>query len=155
MATGRNRSTSDIVIGMVILLAATAMYLHTYSDRYDTGPLYGDVSTVFVPRAILIALGLLSAGLALRGALRPAGPAGPDLNWPRVVMTFAAAAAMSLGAYWLGYWIAMPLGVFLTGLAIGYPRKAVLAAVSIGATAIVWFTLGYLARVSLPQGQLF
>ncbi|WP_417522775.1 hypothetical protein [Marinovum sp.] len=140
---------------MAVLLAAAAMYFHTFSDRYDSGPLYGDVSTVFVPRVILIALGTLAAGLALRGALRPAGPAGRDLNWSRIILTFAAASAMSLGAYLLGYWIAMPLGVFLTGLAIGYPRKAVLAAVSLAATALVWFALGYLARVSLPQGQLF
>lgn len=155
MTRGGASRRADIVIGAIILLIVMAMYLHTFSEKYDTGPLFGDVSTVFVPRLILIALGLLSVGLMLRGAVRPENGVGRTLNWGRIVATFGVACAMSFGAYWVGYWIAMPLGVFLAGVAIGYPRYLVLAAAAALATITVWATLGYLARVPLPHGQLF
>jgi len=153
--TGLSKTKADVIYGVVILATAAAMLAHTYSDIYDTGPLFGDVSTVFVPRILLITICLLSAGLIARGALNHDDQTLEAMNWARISATFAAACATTAGVWYFGYFLAMPLGIFLTGLAIGYRNWIVLAVASVFGTMTVWITLGYLARVSLPEGQVF
>jgi hypothetical protein len=152
---GWRSAQADIVYGIAILAAGAAMLAHTFSEIYDTGPLFGDVSTVFVPRILLIAICILAASLVVKGALARDSESLDAMNWQRIAFTFAAASATTAGVWYFGYQIAMPVGIFLTGLAIGYPNRLILAAASVAATATVWLTLGYLARVSLPEGQFF
>lgn len=152
---GLSSGKADVLYGIVILTCACAMLAHTYSDIYDTGPLFGDVSTVFVPRVLLISIGVLSVGLIVKGALARDGETIEPMNWGRIASTFVAASATTAGVWYLGYLIAMPVGIFLTGVAIGYRNWIVLAVASIIGTATVWLALGYLARVSLPEGQIF
>ena len=153
--TGIRGGRADAVYGLVIFVAAAAMFAHTYSDLYDTGPLFGDVSTVFVPRILLGTICALSFALIVKGALNTSGDRLASINWYRMALTFGAACLTTLGLWYLGFLIAMPIGVFLTGLAIGYPNKLILAAASIAGTGIVWLMLGYVARVSLPEFHLF
>lgn len=153
--TGFNKAKADVIYGIVILATAAAMLAHTYSDIYDTGPLFGDVSTVFVPRILLISICVLSAGLIARGALSHDDDTLETMNWGRIAVTFAAASATTAGVWYFGYFLAMPVGIFVTGLAIGYRNWIVLALAGVIGTATVWITLGYLARVSLPEGQIF
>ncbi len=153
--TGIHAGRADSIYGLVFFVAAAALFAHTYSDLYDTGPLFGDVSTVFVPRILLGLIAALSVALMVKGLLDRSGERLAPINWRRLFLTFAAACLTTAGLWYLGFLIAMPFGVFLTGLAIGYPNRLILAAASIASTGVVWLMLGYVARVSLPEFHLF
>lgn len=153
--TGIRTGRADAVYGLVFFAAAMALLAHTFSDQYDTGPLFGDVSTVFVPRLLLGVIAALSFALIIKGVTDKSGDELATINWRRLFLTFAAACVTTAGLWYLGFLIAMPIGVFLTGLAIGYPNKLILAAASVVGTGIVWLMLGYIARVSLPEFHLF
>lgn len=152
---GLRAGKADVLCGIVICTVAASMFVHTYSDRYDIDMLFGDVSTVFFPRILLGMIGALSLALAIKGARDKSDERLVSLNWRRVFLTFLAALLTALGVWYLGYEIAMPVGVFLTGLALGYPNKIVLALTSLFASAIVWLALGHFAQVSLPASHLF
>ncbi len=153
--SGWSKAKADIVLGIALLAAASLMFAHTFANRYDSGPLFGDVSTVFVPRIVLVLIGCLAVIMAIRGAMTRDSEQLEELNWRRMAITFGAACATSLGIWVFGYVLAMPVGIFLVGLAIGYPNKLVLAATCVVATAVIWVALGYFARVPLPTGTIY
>ena len=149
------QARADIAYGLVIALVAAAMFVHTYSDRYDNEFLFGDVSTVFFPRLLLAVIIALAVGLALKGVRGTAEGDFPPINIGRVALTYGVALVTAAGVWFVGYLIAMPVGVFLAGLALGYPNRIVLGLASISAPLIVWLVLARFAQVSFPTGTLF
>lgn len=150
-----SQGRADVLYGIVIAIFAIAMFGHTFSSRYDNEFLFGDVSTVFFPRLLLGLIVALSLGLALRGARGQGEDALPEINVIRVASTYGAAALAIAGVWFVGYLLAMPIGVFLIGLALGYPNKVILAATSVVAPVLVWIVLAKFAQVSFPAGTLF
>ena len=146
---------ADVICGLVLGAMASAMMVHTFSSRYEVAHLFGDVSTMFAPRLLLGVMIALSAALIFKGLRNRSGEVLESVNVPRVVLTFLAATATTAGLWFIGFFVAMPIGIFLTGLALGYPGRFALAGTSIAGTIIVWFTLGVFARVALPTGVLF
>lgn len=149
------QARADMLYGLVMAAAALAMFVHTFSDRYDNEFLFGDVSTVFFPRLLLGTIVTLALALALKGAKSNSEEEFLIVNLGRVAMTYGAAVLAALGVWYIGYLYAMPFGVFLVGLALGYPNKLVLAGVSIVAPLTIWVVLAQFAQVSFPTGTLF
>ena len=110
---------------------------------------------MFFPRLLLGLMIILSAVLVLKGLRNNSGDYLQSVNVPRVAWAFLAATATTAGLWFVGFIVAMPIGVILTGLALGYPGRLILAGTSIVATALVWLTLGVFANVALPTGVLF
>lgn len=152
---GPSAAKADVIYGLVLGVMASVMMVHTFSSRYEVAHLFGDVSTMFTPRLLLGVMIALSAALIFKGLRNRGGDVLESVNVPRVVLTFLAATATTAGVWFIGFFIAMPIGIFLTGLALGYPGKLVLAATSLAGTIIVWLTLGVFANVALPTGVLF
>ena len=152
---GLSAAKADVIYGLVLGVMASVMMVHTFSSRYEVAHLFGDVSTMFAPRLLLGVMIALSAALIFKGLRNRGGDVLESVNVPRVVLTFLAATAATAGVWFIGFFIAMPIGIFLTGLALGYPGKLVLAGTSLAGTIIVWLTLGVFANVALPTGVLF
>lgn len=146
---------ADLIYGLVAAVAALAMFAHTFSARYSNEFLFGDVSTVFFPRLLLGTIALLSLGLAFKGLRSTSTEGLPNIHFRRFALTFGATLVGIALVWYLGYLIGMPVGVFLVGLALGYPRKLILAATSVAAPLIVWLVLARFAQVSFPTGTLF
>lgn len=148
---------ADTLYGLVMAAISAALIVHTFSDAYEFNPLIESVSTVFFPRIILGGILLCSLGLIVKG-LRNRDPDDQldTIDKIRVFLVLAACAATAAGLWFIGYFYAMPVGVFLTGVALGYPNKTVLAVTAIVATALTWVALGYFANVIFPtQFRLF
>ena len=152
---GLSAARADVIYGLVLAVMASVMMVHTFSSRYEVAHLFGDVSTMFAPRLLLGVVIALSAALVCKGLRNRRGDVLESVNVPRVVLTFLAATATTAGVWFIGFFIAMPIGIFLTGLALGYPGKFALAGTSLAGTIIVWLTLGVFANVALPTGALF
>lgn len=146
---------ADLIYGLVAAFAALAMFVHTYSPRYDNEFLFGDVSTVFFPRVVLAVIILLSLGLAFKGFRNSSGEDLREIQLGRMLLTLGATILGIALVWFAGYLIGMPIGVFLVGLALGYPNKIILAVTSVVAPVLVWLVLGRLAQVSFPTGTLF
>ena len=150
-----SQAKMDVIYGLVMACGAIAMFAHTFSSRYNNEFLFGDVSTVFLPRLLLGCIVLLALSLSLKGMRSNSEESLPDVNVARVALTFGAAAIAVTGVWFVGYLYAMPVGVFLIGVALGYPNKMILAAVAVIAPFAVWLVLAKFAQVSFPSGTLF
>ena len=146
---------ADVVYGAVLALGASAMFAHTFAERYNNDFLFGDVSTVFVPRILLALVVILSLCLVLKGARDKSQNTLTPVDVRRTVAVLSACIASIAGVWFIGYLIAMPVGVFLVGLAIGYPNRIVLAATALVAPLLTWVVLGQFAKVSFPLGTVF
>ena len=151
--SGQGRA--DVIYGAVAAMGGTAMFTHTFSDRYSNEFLFGDVSTTFVPRILLGLIVLLSLGLVIKGLRDRDGGSLPAVAIGRVALVFGACVLSIAGVWFIGYLIAMPIGVFLVGWAFGYPNKLVLLVTAIVAPLLTWLVLAEFAQVSFPNGQIF
>jgi len=143
--------SADVLYGLAIAAVATALFIHTFSDRYEFNPLIESVSTVFFPRIILGGIIACSLGLMIKGFQDSSeGDRLPSVNLTRAVLVLGASAATAAGLWYVGYFYVMPIGIFLTGWALGYPNKLILAATAIVATIVVWVALGHFAAVTFP-----
>ena len=154
MAKSIRSGMADIVSGSAILVGAAVMLLHTFSDRYDLGMLFGDVSTVFFPRVVLGALMLLSAVLVVRGVRAGEGEALGAIDAPRLALVAVVAALTALGVFWLSFMLVMPIGIFGVGWTLGFRRPVPLAVASIAGPAVVLVALERAANVAVPTGLL-
>lgn len=149
------RSKGDVITGAAFALFAFAMYAHTFSDRYVNPFLFGDVSTVFFPRVLLILIVLLSVGLIIRGFCTAGSAGAQPVKVGRIAVTYLACITTIVGVWFLGFLIAMPPGIVAIGLAMGQRRLVALITTAIAAPLLIWIALGRLAQVSLPSGVLF
>lgn len=161
---GENRTLEtrihpDFYYGLVLLIVGCGLLWHTFSDRYDFDLLFGDVSTVFFPRVILILWVGLSAILIVKG-YRGSGSAEDrarviSVGIPRLLLVLAAIVASAVVLWMTGLLVGGPLSMIAIGLALGYRRLVFLVPVSIALPVIIWFALGEIAKISLPSGVLW
>ena len=143
-------ATADILYGVAVLLIALALYAHTFNDVYQFNPLIESVSTVFFSRILMAAIALCSLALIAKGVRSKAGEYLPEINTVRVILVFITAAVTSAGIWFIGFFYAMPIGVFVTGWFLGYRRMPTLPVVSLIAPLLVWVALAHFAGVSFP-----
>lgn len=143
----------DIVLGGAGLAAAAAYWLA--ADLLPVSLLSDEVGADGVPKALAVALGLLSLGVLARGLARRsvaagegAGP-GPHL-WAAAALGLAALYA--LAAPWLGYVLALGLLIAATAILFGmrpHPRMALVAA---GGAIFFWGLFAKFLGISMPAG---
>ena len=149
----------DFYYGLVLLIIGGGLFLHTGSDRYDFDLLFGDVSTVFFPRIILVLWILLSAILIANGLRRR----GSEQDHQRVMAVkltglfsvLAVIIASALAVWLAGLLLGGAVSMIALGAALGYRRWSVLVPVSVVFPVIVHFALGHVAKISLPSGVLW
>ena len=153
MADKSGARGTDTIFGGVSLVIALALFVHTFSDQYDVNQLFGDVSTVFVPRALLILWMVCSVVIVARDNTGLA--AFSEVRWGAWARV-AVVTAVTTAAIWaFGFLYVMPVGTFALGWAFGYRRWGWLALVSIAGPLAVWLILGVVAAVPLPTARLF
>ena len=146
---------ADFIFGAITAVASIAAFVHTFADRYTSEFLFGDVSTMFVPRLLLGLIVLLAVGLMLKGIRDREGGRLPEIAIGRTVAVFSACVLSIAGVWYIGFLIAMPVGVFLVGWTMGYSNKLVLAGTAVAAPLLTWVILGKLAQVAFPTGTFF
>ena len=149
----------DFYYGLVLLIIGGGLLLHTGSDRYDFDLLFGDVSTVFFPRIILILWIALSAILIVNG-LRRRGSQQDHQRVMAVGLTglfsvLAMIVASALAVWLSGLLIGGAVSMVAVGVALGYRRWVILIPVSVVFPVVVYFALGHVAKISLPSGILW
>ncbi|MEM7177687.1 MAG: tripartite tricarboxylate transporter TctB family protein [Pseudomonadota bacterium] len=151
----------DTIVAIVLLLICGGLMAASFQIRE---PDYGQLSPAAWPRAIVVAMTLLSA-IYLVQSLR----AGPDqetdegtktwgeffAHWQNVIYVFALFLGYLLIIPWLGMLIGGTLFVFLVLTALGEIRNTLLhlaiAVVSIGG---IWLLFTHALGVLLPRGDL-
>lgn len=157
--THTRRIHPDFFYGLVLLIIGGGLFLHTNSDRYDFELLFGDVSTVFFPRIILIMwMGL--SGILIVNGLRGLGSAEDrdrlfSVGIPRLISTLGVIVVSAVVVWLIGLLIGGAILMIAVGIALGYRRFAILVPVSILLPVALWFALGHVARISLPSGLLW
>lgn len=140
------------------MLTSALLFLHTFSDRYEFNPLLGDVSTVFFPRIVLVALFVLAAVLTVRGTVRSPDDgeeASGTLDVARLSAVFGAICLSAVILWLAGLVLGGPLVVALTAWTLGYRNPYVLAAVAVILSLLLWAVLGEVAGVSVPRGAIW
>lgn len=157
--THKGRIHPDFYYGLVLLIIGGGLLFHTSNDRYDFELLFGDVSTVFFPRVILIMwMGL--SGILIVSGLRGLGSAEDrdrlvSVGMPRLLWTLAVIVASALVLWLVGLLAGGAILMIAVGIALGYHRWAILIPVSLALPVATWFALGHVARISLPSGILW
>ena len=157
--TFEGRVHPDFYYGLVLLIVGGGLLVHTLHDRYDFDLLYGDVSTVFFPRIILIMWIGLSSVLMANG-LRGRGASEDHkrllaVGIPRLALVFVVVVASAIFLWLVGLLIGGPVLMIAVGIALGYRRLAILIPVSVVLPIVTWLALGRVARISLPSGILW
>ncbi len=148
------QKNADMLYGAVLAGMACAMFAHTFSPIYQNEFLFGDVSTVFFPRVLLGIIFVLSMMLVVKGKLSTSDAILTQINVKRVLLTGGATLITVVGVWYLGYLVMMPVGVFLIGLALGYPNLVILGITSLISPLVVWVILAKFAQVSFAPGTL-
>ena len=162
MKEGRNinsRIHPDFHYGLVLLIIGCGLLLHTGSDRYDFDLLFGDVSTVFFPRIILI-LWILLSGILIVSGLRRRGSQQDlqrviDVRLTGLLSVLAVIIASAMAVWLTGLLLGGAVSMVAVGAALGYRRWVILIPVSVALPVIVHFALGHVAKISLPSGVLW
>ena len=149
----------DFYYGLVLLLIGGGLLLHTGSDRYDFDLLFGDVSTVFFPRIILILWILLSAVLIANGLRRRGSRQDHErvmaVGLPGLFSVLAMIIASALAVWLTGLLLGGALSIVAVGVALGYRRWVILIPAGVVLPVVIHFALGHVARISLPSGILW
>ena len=149
----------DFYYGLTFLIIGAVLLWHTRSDRYDFDLLFGDVSTVFFPRIILILWIGLSSILIARGLLGRGSEEDrsrvASVGLSRLLLVLAAVFASAILLWLAGILVGGAISMIAVGLALGYRRWLVLVLASAALPLIIHYALGHVARISLPQGVLW
>jgi hypothetical protein len=171
------RLSQDTVLAILLLLISGGLMIASFDIRE---PDYGQLSPAAWPRAIVVALGVLSL-LYLLQSLRAGTPAGVDSPEKRDDQGPSREGVEPGGgaaffAYWrnviwcfllfLAYLLTMPyLGMLIGGVAFAFllmaalggwaPRQILLhAAIAIVCVGGVWALFTFGLKVPLPPGQI-
>ena len=149
----------DFFYGLVLLAIGGGLFLHTFSDRYDFDLLFGDVSTIFFPRIVLILWMGLSAILIVNGARGRGDTADRKrlaaIALPRLTIVLGVTIATAVFLWAAGLLIGGPVLMISIGIALGYRRWIALVPFSIALPVAVWIALSKVAKIALPAGVLW
>jgi hypothetical protein len=143
----------DAVLGAAGLAAAAAYW--RAADLLPVSLLADEVGADGVPKALALALGLLSLLVLARGlALRPAAAgggagAGPHL-WAAAIVGLGAFYA--LAAPWLGYVLALGCLIAATAILFGMRPHPRLALVAAGGAIFFWGLFAKFLGITMPAG---
>ncbi|ASJ71311.1 tripartite tricarboxylate transporter TctB family protein [Granulosicoccus antarcticus] len=155
---------NNICSAITFLLISGLLLLHTFSDRYTAFSDPDEISTVFVPRILLILLFTLATLLLVRALRMPAGTRADGAQAVdkqerkraiiRVMTVFFILLVMASIQDTLGFYATMALGILTTGWTMGCRNKLALLIVGLLAPLATWYIIVQLAELSLPAGIL-
>jgi hypothetical protein len=148
----------DFYYGFALMIVGVGLLLHTFNDRYDFDLLFGDVSTVFFPRVILILWVGLSLILMVKGYLGSGSAEDRSRVFsakiPKLTLVMAVIIVMAGVLWMLGTLVGGPILMIAVGLALGYRQLMILVPISLILPVLVWYALSVVAKISLPAGFL-
>lgn len=147
--------TAHRIYGGLLFLAAAAILATTFSERYAGEPLAGDVSTVFMPRAFLLAWMAFAALLFFRGPGAGADAAFPKVDWTRLGAVALVSLGTALAMLHAGFLIATVPGFWIFAWTCGYRRPVPLTLVSAALPLGVWFLFNDVFGLPLPGSPWF
>jgi len=153
-----SRIHPDFYYGLVLMIVGGGLLIHTLHNRYDLDLLFGDVSTVFFPRVILILWVGLSVVLMIKGYLGSGSSEDRSRVFsakiPKLMLVMAMIVVMAGVLWMLGTLLGGPILMIAVGLALGYRRLKILVPISLILPVLIWYALGVIAKISLPAGFL-
>jgi hypothetical protein len=149
-------SVNPVRLGAVALfLIAAALFASSF--MMDAGePMYGDVSTLFVPRAFLIVWMVIAVLIAVKaGGDEAASDTFADVAWRRLWTIIAVVAITAFAMIEIGFVFAtLPAFIVFVSL-FGYRRFAITVIVGAGFVLVLWFLFLEVFRLPLPISPWF
>ncbi len=143
------------IYGGALFFAAAAIFATTFSEQYAGEPLGGDVSTVFMPRAFLIAWMAFAVLLFFRGPGTGSDAGFPGVNWLRLGAVALVSLGTALAMLHAGFLIATVPGFWIFTWIYGYRKPVPLTVVSIALPLGVWFLFNDVFELPLPGSPWF
>lgn len=151
----------DSLIAIALLLICGGLMMASFEIRE---PDYGQLSPAAWPRAIIVAMAILSAIYLVQSLKAGPDSVSPDATenwsaffvyWQNVIYVFVLFFAYLMAIPWFGLLLSGMAFVFLLLTALGGLKNtllhAVIAVVSIGG---MWALFTYALQVLLPRGEL-
>lgn len=143
------------IYGAGLFLVAALIFASTFSSQYAGEPLGGDVSTVFLPRAYLIAWMLFSALVFLMGFRRGQETDYPNVDWVRLASLSLVCAVAAWAMLTVGFLIALIPSVWAFIWIFGYRKLLPVTIFSVAAPIFVWFLFIHVFELLLPSSPWF
>ena len=156
-----SKEHGDLLMGAVLLTFTALFYLLTYKfSGYTMDETAHDVGPTFMPRLMLIVLGIESIGLLIAAGLKIARLSETKTPLPKVLQArpFIMLAAF-LAYIWLttlfGFLIATEAFMLMALFLLGVRGLWTLLLVPPAITAATYFLFSNLLNIFLPVGSLF
>jgi len=149
-------SVNPVRIGAIALFLIAAI-LFASSFTMDAGePMYGDVSTLFVPQMFLIVWMIIAALIAFKAGGDDAD-SDPFANvaWRRLWIIIAVVALAAIAMIEIGFVFAIVPAFILFVSLFGYRRYAVTAIVGVVFVLALWILFLEVFRLPLPISPWF
>ena len=143
------------VYGAALFALAALLFASSFSSDYAVEALFGDVSTVFVPRLFLIAWMALAALVFQRGFAGPEIEGLPEVAWRRLGLVASVGVLTGLGMLTIGFLLSTIPGLFAFVWFYGYRKPVPLALVSLLLPLTVWLIFVEVFQLPLPQSPWF
>lgn len=149
-------SVNPVRIGAIALfLIAAALFASSF--MMDAGePMYGDVSTVFVPRMFLIVWMVVAALIAVRadGSGEEDAPFA-NVAWGRLWTIIAIVAITSVAMIEIGFVFACIPAFIIFVTVLGYRRYGVTVVIGAVFVLVLWLLFLEVFRLPLPISPWF
>ncbi len=149
----------DFYYGLILFFIGLGFLIHTFNGKYQFDLLFGDVSTVFFPRVVLIIWIGLSIILILRGYFsnRLADDSHRTFykGAPRLLLVLTVLVLTTFILWIVGLFLGGPILLIALGLAFGYRRLIILIPMGLILPFVIWYILGEVSKINLPTGLLW
>lgn len=147
--------TAHRVYGAALFFLAALLFASSFSSDYAVEALFGDVSTVFVPRLFLIAWMAFAALVFARGFTGPDIEGLPEVAWRRLGLVASVGVLTGLGMLTIGFLLSTVPGFFAFVWLYGYRRPVPLLLISLFLPLAIWLIFVQVFQLPLPQSPWF
>ena len=141
--------------GAALFTLAALLFASTFASDYAVEAMFGDVSTVFVPRLFLAAWMVFAAFVFVSGFTKPEIKGLPEVAWPRLAAVAGVAVVTGVGMLQVGFLLSTIPGFFAFTWLYGYRRPVPLVVVSILLPLAIWLLFVEVFQLPLPQSSWF
>ena len=141
--------------GAALFTLAALLFASTFAGDYAVEAMFGDVSTVFVPRLFLAAWMVFAAFLFASGFTRPEIKGLPEVAWRRLAAVAGVAVITGVGMLQAGFLLSTVPGFFAFTWFYGYRKPLPLAIVSVLLPLAIWLLFVEVFQLPLPQSPWF
>lgn len=137
------------------MVVGTALFAHTFSERYSGTGIGDAYGPLFYPRLLLVAWIVLAGIAFVQAAISQMAASSFAFRWP-VGFAMISACALFVGSIFaLGFLIASCVFFAATALILGYRNFIVIAVVSLLVPLAIWYLFHVLIEIRLPTSPWF